>query len=322
MQKIIKKNENEILREEWHRTDDGGNVLLLKYPLLEKTGLVKHCFTTRIGGVSQGIFSSMNFSFTRGDDRENVVTNYQRLAEALDVKYENFVLSDQTHTTNVRRVTKADAGKGLVKDRDYTDVDGLITNEPGLVLSTFYADCVPLYFVDPVHRAIGMSHSGWRGTVERMGAATIAAMQREYGTRPEDLICAIGPSICQDCYEVSEDVAEQFRKAFDGQAKELLRPGRCAGKETANKEPANKAGKLYGEEKNMAPVGSGEIITVEQKYQLDLWKANEIVLTEAGVKRENIAVTNICTCCNPSMLFSHRASQGKRGNLGGFLCLI
>ena len=321
----IRKNEKEILREEWHKTSDGGEVLLLKYPLLEKTGLVKHCFTTRFGGVSQGIFSSMNFSFTRGDARENVITNYHRLAEALGVEYENFVLSDQTHTTNVRKVTKVDAGKGLVQNRDYTDVDGLITNEPGLVLATFFADCVPLYFVDPVQRAIGMSHSGWRGTVERMGATTIAAMQREYGTRPEDLICAIGPSICQDCYEVSEDVAEQFRKAFKERAKELLRHGRCVRKEVDEADistASDEAGKLYGMEKCVESAGTGKIVSVEQKYQLDLWKANEIVLTEAGVKRENIAVTNICTCCNPNLLFSHRASQGRRGNLGGFLCLV
>ena len=137
----------------------------------------------------------MNLSFTRGDDKAAVEENYRRLAKALEVDYEKFVFTDQTHTVNVRKVTGADAGKGLTKDRDYQDVDGLITNEPGLVLSTFFADCVPLYFIDPVHRAIGMSHSGWRGTVARMGKVTLEAMQREYGTNPADVICAIGPSI-------------------------------------------------------------------------------------------------------------------------------
>ena len=182
-------------------------------------------------------------------------------------------------------MTAEDAGKGIVKERDYKDIDGLITDEPGLVISTFYADCVPLYFVDTVHRAIGMSHSGWKGTVGRMGAATITAMKREFGTEAEDLVCAIGPSICQDCYEVSEDVADAFKEAFPGHTDEILL-----------------------DKKN-------------GKYQLDLWKANEIVLTEAGVLKEKIAVTNICTCCNPDLLFSHRASHGKRGNLGGFIYL-
>lgn len=286
MYKIKRKYETETLREKWVKTADGGEVLLLYYPLLAQTGMVKHCFTTRIGGVSEGIFSSMNLSFTRGDEASAVRTNFKRLAEALEVDCEKFVFTDQTHTTNVRKVTGEDAGKGLMKARDYSDVDGLITNEPGVVLSTFYADCVPLYFVDTVHRAIGLSHSGWRGTVGRMGAVTVDAMRREYGSNPEDIFCAIGPSICQDCYEVSEDVTEAFAREFAGRSDELLKRG----------------------------AGEG-------KYQLDLWKANEIVLLDAGIKSEHLAVTDICTCCNPELLFSHRASKGRRGNLGAFLCL-
>lgn len=285
MQNFITKNNKEILRQESYPQKDGKELLLLKYPLLEQTGVVEHCFTTRLGGVSEGIFSYMNLSFTRGDEKSAVEENFRRLAGALEIKPEQFVFTDQTHTTNVRKVTRTDAGKGLTKERDYKDVDGLITDEPGLVLSTFFADCVPLYFVDPVHHAIGMSHSGWRGTVGRIGAVTIAAMEKEYGSKPEELICAIGPSICQDCYEVSEDVAEEFAKEFTDREQEILL-----------------------DKKN-------------GKYQLDLWRANEIVLTEAGVLTEHLAVTNICTCCNQKLLFSHRASKGKRGNLGGFLYL-
>lgn len=258
---------------------------MLVYPLLEQTGMVKHCFTTRQGGVSEGIFESLNLSFTRGDKKEAVEENFRRVAKALGTEYENFVFTDQTHTTNIKRVGKEDAGKGLTRERGYTDIDGLITNEPGIVLSTFYADCVPLYFIDPVHRAIGLSHSGWRGTVRRMGRVTIEAMKAEFGTRPEDVICAIGPSICQSCYEVSEDVAVEFKQEFPGKEEEIL-----------------------------MDKGNG-------KYQLDLWRANELILLEAGVKPEHLAVTNICTCCNDKLLFSHRASQGKRGNLGAFLSI-
>lgn len=279
-----KKNEKEILwlaecKQEEH------TVPLLKFHNLEASGIVKHGFTTRAGGVSEGIFSSMNLSFTRGDKEEAVRENYKRLAKTLDVSYEKFVFTDQTHTINVRKVTAEDAGRGLIKERGYTDVDGLITDVPGLVLSTFYADCVPLFFVDKVHHAIGLSHSGWRGTVARMGHVTLEAMHKEYGTNPEDVICAVGPSICQDCYEVSGDVAEEFQREFLGHEDEIL------------------------------------IAKENNKYQLDLWKANEIILLEAGVKPEHLAVTNICTCCNPKLLFSHRASHGKRGNLGAFLCL-
>ncbi len=268
-----------------HQLKNGEELPLFHYPLLDETGIVRHCFTTRYGGVSEGMFSKLNLSFTRGDVKESVEENYRRIAEAMGVPYEKIVCSDQTHTTNVRVVTEADAGTGIIRPKDYTDVDGLITNVPEITLATFYADCVPLYFVDPVHHAIGLSHSGWRGTVARMGKCTLEAMRREYGTKAADVYCAIGPSICQDCYEVSEDVAVQFEEAFSGHESEIL---------------LNK--------------GNG-------KYQLDLWKANEIVLLEAGVKPEHLAVTDVCTCCNPELLFSHRASHGKRGNLGAFLCL-
>lgn len=213
MYQFERKDSKERLRQESYPQGDGTELILLKYPLLEQTGMVEHCFTTRLGGVSEGMFSSMNLSFSRGDKKEAVEENFRRLAAALGKETGKFVFTNQTHTVNVRKVTAADAGKGLTRERDYRDVDGLITDEPGLVLSAFFADCVPLYFVDTVHHAIGLSHSGWRGTVRRMGAVTLEAMEKAYGTQPKDVICAIGPSICQDCYEVSEDVAEEDRKS-------------------------------------------------------------------------------------------------------------
>ena len=282
---MIQKNDKQILIERMHEIEPGIQVPLLHFPLLEKCSFITHAFTTRMGGVSTGDCTSMNLSFTRGDDEAAVRENYRRIAAALGTDAKQFVCSDQTHTTNVRRVTKADAGKGVVIPKDYTDVDGLITNEPGIVLSTFYADCVPLYFVDPVHRAIGLSHSGWRGTVNKMGQVTIEAMKREFGSRAADLYCAIGPSICQDCYEISRDVAEEFMKAFPEHVNDIL------------------------------------LQKSEEKFQLDLWKANEIVMLESGILPEHLAVTNICTCCNPTELFSHRASKGKRGNLAAFLMI-
>ena len=184
-------------------------VTYLTFPVLDATGIVTHAFSTRMGGVSEGWYSTMNFSFTRGDNREHVLENYSRMAAALGVDREKMVLTWQTHTTNIRVVSADDLGKGVVKDRDYRDIDGLLTNMPGVTLVTFFADCVPLYFVDPKHHAIGLAHSGWRGTVNRMGEKMIHAMKQEYGTVPEDLICCVGPSICSDCYEVGEDVASK-----------------------------------------------------------------------------------------------------------------
>ncbi len=127
--------------------------------------------------ASKGKYATMNFAWNKGDDPADVLENYTRMAKALGVDRDRMVASQQTHTTNVRLVTEEDAGKGVVRERDYTDVDGLITNVPDLTLATFYADCVPLYFVDPKHKAIGLSHSGWRGTVNRMGQCTIDAMK-------------------------------------------------------------------------------------------------------------------------------------------------
>ena len=280
-QKIIKKTEETVLTVKENR-----GVTYLSFPILEDTGLVSHAFSTRLGGVSKGDFATMNFSFTRGDDRDDVLENYRRMAAALGVDRERRVLTWQTHTTNVRRVTEEDEGKGIVRDRDYRDVDGLITDIPGITLVTFFADCVPLYFLDPVHKAIGLSHSGWRGTVKRMGQVTVDAMKEAFGTRPEDIIACIGPSICGDCYEVGEEVADEFADAFHEKYHDVILLKKQNG-----------------------------------KYQLDLWKANEIVLKEAGIKGDNLAVTNICTYCNPQLLFSHRRTAERRGNLCAFLSL-
>lgn len=277
----IRKKEAELLQvKEKH------GVTYLSFPALEETGLVSHAFSTRAGGVSEGKFATMNFSFTRGDDDCRVMENYRRMGAVLDADVSRMVVSHQTHTTNVRVVTEKDAGKGVVRERDYTDVDGLITDIPGITLVTFYADCVPLYLLDPVHRAIGLSHSGWRGTVRRMGNATLKAMKQAYGTEPADVIACIGPSICQDCYEVGEEVAEAFAAAFDGKYHSQL---------------------FYRKENG--------------KYQLDLWRANHIIFAEAGVKEQNIHQTDICTHCNPKNLFSHRTMGNDRGNLAVFLCL-
>ena len=266
----------------------------LTFPAISKTGMVSHLMTMRAGGVSEGDLWSMNLSFSRGDRKENVEENFRRAAALLGCSPGDIVCSDQTHTTNIRLVTSVDKGKGVVRPKDYSDVDGLITSEPGIALATFYADCVPLLFVDPVRRAVGLSHSGWRGTAQGMGARTAEAMREAFGSRPEDLLVGIGPSICRDCYEVSEDVADAFRALFSEPGFQKL------------------------------PVRLSDVLSAKGngKYQLDLWKANEAVCLSAGILPQHISVTDVCTCCNPDRLFFHRASGGKRGNLGMFVMLL
>lgn len=263
------------------------HVPYIQFKNLSATGIVKHGFSTRKGGVSTGIFSSMNLNFKRGDDPDAVLENYRRMAAALNMRVEDMVLSDQTHTTNVRVITEEDRGKGILKPQDYSDVDGMITNVPGIVLVTSYADCVPLYFVDPVRKAIGLSHSGWKGTVGHIGQKTVWKMHEVYGSEPKDIVAAIGPSICQSCYEVSDDVAEAFRANFT----------------------ADEAADILLDKGN-------------DKYQLDLWKANWYVLTDAGILPEHLSVTDLCTACHPDLLWSHRKTNGQRGGLSAFLSLI
>lgn len=273
------KDERHIFDE---REKDG--VPYLSFPLLEQTGIVNQGFSTRLGGVSQGGCASMNISTHRGDAPAAVEENRRRISSAVGVDPEKMVYTCQTHTTNVALVTGEDAGKSL------PETDGMITRTPGLCLVTFYADCVPLYFVDPVRKAVGLSHSGWRGTVGDMAGVTVGMMGEVFGSRPEDILAAVGPSICQDCYEVSEDVVSQFRESY----------------------PAEEWEELFYQKEEQREKG---------KYQLDLWRANELNLLRAGLLPEHIAVTNLCTCCNPGLLFSHRVTGWNRGNLSAFLAL-
>lgn len=285
-----------------------GNTLpYLAFPLLEDLPFIRHMFTTRAGGVSEGVCATLNLSFSRGDKEEAVRENFRRVAEELGAKEERFVFTDQTHTTNVRIVTEEDAGKGLTRPKDYRDADGLVTNIPGIVLSVFTADCVPVFLADPVRRAIGLVHSGWRGTAGRIAEKALGIMREQYGTDPADVICAVAPSICQDCYEISRDVAEIFGEAFAGREDEILTSLLQQGADDPVTNYLASAGCSSGQP--------------EDKFHLDLWQANRIVLEEAGVLPSHIAVTDICTCCNPELLFSHRASHGKRGNLGAFMMI-
>lgn len=260
------------------------------FPEIEKLSFVNHLFSTRLGGVSKGCYSEMNLSYTRGDVKENVDENYMRISEVMGHGHslKDFVSTYQTHTTNVRVVTEEDRGKGPARERGYVDVDGLVTNVPGIILSTFHADCPPVYFVDPVHKAIGLSHSGWKGTKGEIARKTIEAMRDNYGSVASDLVCAIGPSICGPCYEIGQDVADEFSEFYT--EKEL------------------------SDNNILIPYPNG-------KYRLYLWNAIKLTLLRCGVKNENILVTDVCTKCNSDILFSHRVHHEERGNLAAFICI-
>lgn len=272
------------------KLNEVNGVKFLTYTRLEEIPFIKHAFSTKEGGVSEGVFSTLNLSFTRGDDEEKVKENYTRFFNSVGLTLNNMVMSDQIHEVDVLKIDEEKMA--LLSDdmvnRRFKNVDGMITNLKNVPLVTFYADCVPLYFIDMKNKAIGMSHSGWRGTVKGMGLKTVEALTKEYGTDPKDIVAVVGPSICRECYEVSKDVVDEFHKAYDGMFDVT---------------------KIYD-------------ITSEEKRQLDLWEANKQILMLAGIKAENIIISSVCTSCNDKLLYSHRKTGGKRGNLVAVMELI
>ncbi len=278
-----------LLENEISVSARGHEVHLISIPALEETGFVRAAFTTRQNGVSEGPYASLNLGLGNADSEENKRENYRIAAEAMGCTEDDVVLSHQFHTTTVRVVTEEDRGKGTVKQRDYEDVDGLVTDVPGILLMTLHADCTPLYFVDPVHQAIGLAHSGWRGTVQRMGAVMIQTMAKEYGTDPKDVIAAIGPVISVGHYEIGPEVAQQFGEAFGAETckeKDILRPGRG------------------------------------DRAFLNLEAANRLILEQAGVLLEHISASGLCTFDHADRFFSHRAvGGGERGNCAAMLVI-
>ncbi len=261
-------------------------VVYLTFPKLDKTKGVRHGFSTRLGGVSTGQFSSMSFGFLIGDERSAVLENYRIFCNAIGVDHKKIVISHQTHTSNIRKVSKEDIGKGIFKERDYSDIDGLVTNEAGIVLVTQYADCTPLLFFDPVKKVAATSHGGWRGTVKEIALKTVDIMCKDYGSKPEDIIGAIGPNISKCCYEVDDPVIEEINK-------------------------------LDYLDKSLCYTSKGG-----SKYMLDLKEVNRQIMLYAGLKAENIDVADLCTCCNWEVFHSHRATKGKRGTLAAMISII
>ncbi|MDF2843882.1 MAG: hypothetical protein K0R00_2308 [Herbinix sp.] len=286
----------------------------LSFPVLSQFSFLRHGFSTKLGGVSTDIFTSMNLGSETSplqDNPANIEENYRRIAKSIGFDVNSVVVSFQVHKTNILAVDEKDCGKGLFVPRDFDEIDGLITNRPNVTLVTKYADCVPLYFVDPIKKAIGLSHAGWRGTVGKIGAVTVAEMKKHYGCEPSDLIAVIGPSICKACYEIGEETANEFIKVFSKeQLNNILFP--------LDNYSASTLSNCDFTFQNC----SDSLRTGKGKYLCDLWAANRTVLLEAGLLDENIHISGVCTSCHSELLFSHRKTQGKRGSLAAFLSMV
>ncbi|MCX7842431.1 MAG: peptidoglycan editing factor PgeF [Clostridia bacterium] len=252
------------------------------YNLKKYDDIITHCFTTRHGGVSTGECSSLNLGFNRNDSRENVLENYKRLSQALGIDYKNMVFSNQVHEANVKVVGEQDRGKGIICESDIKGYDGLVTDRAGVVLVTFYADCVPVYFFDPEKRVIAVSHSGWRGTVKEIGAVTVRKMAEVYGSNPANIEAAIGPSIAKCCFETGEEVYEEFVDKLPWSRSLCTKKHGC-------------------------------------KWHIDLQSVICQSLVNSGLNINNICISNLCTVCNHDMFFSHRADKGKTGSLAAIM---
>lgn len=301
-------------RNIYERTGDNGTVYL-SFPALEDIGFIRHAFSTRLGGVSKNNQSSMNLGFSKEPlSRENVMENFSRITSVLGAKPDDLVFTQQTHTVNVKRAMPDDRGKGIIKPLDYSDVDGLITDASGILLTAFFADCIPLYFADPVHRAVGIAHSGWKGTLGKMGEVMTVRMADEFMTEPKDLIVCIGPGICMDCYEISDEVAVKFIDRFkDIRGFKGLNQDFAGEGEYISQKNAGNMKKYISDNADILREGR------KGHYYLDLWKANKLILMNAGIPPENIYISGVCTKCNSRFLFSHRVMGEDRGNMAAFI---
>ena len=259
-----------------------GEVGIYRLPSFSAQAGIDHGFSARTGGVSEGCFSSLNLSFTRPEDRNKVIRNYEIFCEAARIPIKSMVMDTYEHGTTIRRVGRTDCGKGYTLP-PLPPCDGLITNDPAVTLMTGHADCMAFFCYDPVTKSIGLAHAGWRGALNRIGSEMICKMRTEFSCKPEDIIVGVGPSICPKCFEVGEDVAKDFEAAFP---KLSLRGKNDRGNPT-----------------------------------IDLWRVAAEQFIEQGVRPDNIELMGICTV-EDKRLYSHRRDKGKTGGMTAYLRIL
>ncbi len=253
-----------------------GEIRYLTFEHLSRAGIV-HGILTRHGGVSEGHYHALNVGRLVGDDPASVEENHRRGMQALARDLTGLAETRQVHGADIAPVERDPA-----HTRERPEADGMVTNQAGVTLWMRFADCVPILLFDPQKKVAGIAHAGWRGTVNRVAKNAVEAMQAQYGTRPQDILAGIGPSICPDHYLVGEEVISQVQHTFGSEAKQLL-----------HRENGN--------------------------VTLDLWQANRLVLAQAGVQR--IEISGQCTACDVESWFSHRAEQGRTGRFGALIGL-
>ncbi len=259
-----------------------GDFHYLSVPSFDATGLVTTCFTTRLGGVSEPPLSSMNLGFGRGDERENVISNYDAVGIGAGLPARRIVAFTQVHKNDVCVATNADAGEAFLPEK--REFDAVITAEKGLPIGTYHADCVPVFLLDTRLKVCGVAHAGWRGTALMAPSHAVAAMEKNFGSRPCDILAAIGPAIGKCCFETDSDVPDAMLASFGDSALPYIT--------------------TYGE-----------------RFNVDLAGLNACALIESGIPDENITMADECTCCNSDLYWSHRKTGGVRGAMMALIML-
>ncbi len=266
------------------RIEKNGKEAYLHFSNLEKLGFLNHCVTTRAGGLSKSPFNGMNMGLFTEDSRESVLMNHKKAAEYMDYELNDAIFTNQVHGDEIALIDEGFTGEKFWLGERALDKDGIITRLPRRPIVAFFADCAGVFVADPVQRAVGIAHVGWKGTVKEIGRKTIEAMGEAFGTKASDCYAAVGPSIGPCCFEVREEVAELFSRLY-GQSvlSESEKPGR---------------------------------------WKVDLWQANRIQLARAGVMAENIEISGLCTFCRDDLFYSHRRDKGKTGRMAGIMEII
>lgn len=250
---------------------------------LEAAGVVRHALSTRIGGVSDGVFAAMNLGLHTADDEACVRENYKLFCEAAGFDMTNIVVSDQYHTTNIEKVIKS-PNVDFFQRRHFEHVDAFVTEVKGVVLTTYFADCVPILFCDPVRRVAANAHAGWMGTLHNMAGKMVDKMAVDFGCNPADILVGIGPSISRKNFEVGAEVADQFNNLLPFSAQFVYNS-----------------------------------VSRADKFYIDLWEVNRQNLEAVGVLPQNIEIAGKCSFDNETHFYSHRRSGKARGSMAAFI---
>lgn len=252
-------------------------------PSLDETERFAFIFTSRLGGVSDGCYSSLNLSATREQNAANKAENYSRAARCAGVDPATLVRVNYEHGTGIALATAEHLGDGLTHPTTLPPCDALVVRDPGVTALTLHADCVPIVVADPAQRIGAVAHAGWKGTVAGLPEKMIVKFTSEFDSDPNSLLCAIGPHIRSCCFEVGTDVADQFAAAFGPE---------CV------------------------------VHRSNEKPCVDLEAAILLQLVSCGVAPQNITLSDLCTSCEQELFYSYRRDHGQTGAMGALLAVL